>query len=183
MPALRRPRSEAFAQAIVKGMKTGKNITECYIAAGFNTDGASARACASRLLTSASVQDRIAEIMQPAVKKSRVTVESLIAQFDQVFDNASADKQHGAANAAAANKAKLVGHLRDRLEIGHVGAFDGCESREEIAARMLEDEPDLDELLAGMDGLRAAVIEAASNRAKLIAPEVQNRGQVRKSLR
>src|SRR5262245_37625971 len=117
MPALRNTRHESFAQHIVARPRTGKNNTECYQAAGYRTEGNAAEVGASRLLSSVKLQQRIAELIEPTVKKTRTTVDTLTEQFDRVFDGALAAEQFGAAGNAAGLKAKLLGFMREKIEI------------------------------------------------------------------
>lgn len=182
MAALRYPRQEKFAHLIVKSPKTGMTIEACYRAAGYATDGASARACSSRLLTAANVRLRINEIMMPAVRKAKVTIESLLDELETTIRDARKDNQHSVVIAALKLMADLRGLLRERIEVGGAGAFDRAESTEEIAQLMLDDQ-DLDASLKGLDDLREALILAASNRAQLATPGVTNRGKHPKSLR
>src|SRR5262245_47847113 len=75
MPALPNPRHEAFAQAIFAGLSRHQNYSQAqaYRDAGYKvTNGNSARACASRLLTFANgVSERIHELQ--AEQLARIT--------------------------------------------------------------------------------------------------------------
>jgi hypothetical protein len=75
MPALQNPRHEAFAQAIFAGLSRHQNYSQAqaYRDAGYKvTNGNSARACASRLLTFANgVSERIHELQ--AEQLARIT--------------------------------------------------------------------------------------------------------------
>jgi hypothetical protein len=106
-------------------------------------------------------------LLRPAVKKTRTTVDSLAAQFDRVFDGATSDKQWGAAGSAAGLKAKLLGFMREQIEVGAPGAFSQCNSVEDVAGRML-DEADLAETLQNLESLRDALLKVASDRAELV---------------
>ena len=123
MPALQNVRHERFAQNIATSTKTTWSNGRCYSEAGFKTDNRSADACAARLLTNANVSARIEELLAPIVQKTRTTVDTLAAQLDAVFDGASGDRQWGAAGSAAALKAKLLGFMREKIEVGGPGAF------------------------------------------------------------
>ena len=76
MPALANPRHEAFAQAIFSGIVDAKggarSQAEAYRRAGYHvTNGNSARACASRLLTFANgVGERIKELQDIAARNT-----------------------------------------------------------------------------------------------------------------
>jgi hypothetical protein len=110
------------------------------------------------------MQARIAELLRPAVRKTRTTVDSLAAQFDAVFDGATSDKQWGAAGSAAALKAKLLGFMREQIEVGPAGAFSQCNNVDDVASKTL-DQLDLADALANLDMLRDALLRAASDRA------------------
>src|SRR5262249_1557482 len=75
MPVLPNPRHEAFAQAIFAGLSRHQNYSkaQAYRDAGYKvTNGNSARACASRLLTFANgVSERIHELQ--AEQLARIT--------------------------------------------------------------------------------------------------------------
>jgi hypothetical protein len=85
MPTLRNVMHERFAQNIATSTKTKWSNGRCYSEAGFKTDNRSADACAARLLTNANVQARIAELVEPTVKKTRATIDDLAEQLDAVF--------------------------------------------------------------------------------------------------
>jgi hypothetical protein len=165
--ALRNPKHEQFAQLIVQAPKRGLSNAECYRQAGYRV--AAGPACdvsASRLLSSDKVQARIRELVEPTVKKTRATVDTLAEQFDRVFDGALKAEQFGAAGNAAGLKARLLGFMRTQIEIGSPGAFDGLETTEAVVAALLSDMT-ASEALQQLDTLReliehhAAVVVAA----------------------
>jgi hypothetical protein len=168
MPALRNQRRELFAQAVIKGARNGVNLTEAYRLAGYRGSGHAAEVGASRLMSSDEVRARIAELTAPAIKKTGLTIESLLSEIEQTIADARAAKQHSVVVASLTLAAKLVGLLRDRVEIGGVGEFDRCEDINEIAARYLDDQP-LDEVLRGIDEMRDAIIRAAADRARVVS--------------
>jgi hypothetical protein len=170
MPALKNPRHELFCQLIPQGAKNGWSQAEIYRRCGYKATGHSAEVLASNLLKNIEVQQRIAEITAPAVRKARVTTETLIGQFDQVFDAAMSDKQFGAASSAATVKAKLTGFLRDKLEIGGPGAFDACASADDVMRMLLADQS-VSEVLGSLATLSAQVQAYASDHAQLIVAE------------
>jgi hypothetical protein len=55
-----------------------------------------------------------------------------------VVDGAMGSAQFGAAGSAAAAKAKLLGFMRERLELGPPGSFDAYKSLQEVAIKTLE---------------------------------------------
>jgi len=168
MPALKNPKHELFAQRIATSPKTGLSQGQCYEASGFKTNGRSADACAARLLTEANVQNRISELLEPAVRKTRVSIESLLDQLETTITDARAAKQHSVVIQALTLSAKLVGLLRERVEIGGVGEFDACTSTEQVIEQLLSRHESPAAALAELDELRAMVEAFASSRATLI---------------
>ena len=170
MPALKNVRYEKFCQHIATSPKTGWPQGRCYVEAGFKTADRSADACAARLLTRANVQSRIAELVEPTVRKTRATVDTLAAQLDAVFDGATGDRQWGAAGSAAALKAKLLGFMRERLEVGAPGSFDACETTDDVMRTLLADQTPA-EALASLDVLREEIERYGAEHAHAIAVE------------
>ncbi|MCP3382844.1 hypothetical protein NLM31_20980 [Bradyrhizobium sp. CCGUVB4N] len=139
MAPLRNQRHELFANLIVQAPKSGMSNTGCYLACGYRAEGNAAEVAASRLLSSDKIRTRIAELTAPVVKKTRTTVDTLAAQLDEVFAGASGDKQWGAAGSAAALKARLLGFMREKIEIGGPGDFDDCKTPDELMRRLVDD--------------------------------------------
>lgn len=101
---------ERFCRAIVEG-KTGN---EAYVEAGYKvSNDATARANASRLLTNASVCERIAELRKPMAAQTSVTLAWLIQQAQEVLVAAKADASHAASIAAIKELGILSG---ERIE-------------------------------------------------------------------
>ena len=167
MPALKNVRYEKFCENIATSPKTGLSQGQCYERAGFKTNGRSADACAARLLTDANIQTRIAELIEPAARKTRTTVDSLASQLDEVFSGATGDRQWGAAGSAAGLKAKLLGFMRERLEVGPVGAFDQCNTIADVAKQMLTDQPAA-AVIEQLNALRGEIERIAADEADLI---------------
>jgi hypothetical protein len=169
MPALKNQRHELFCRNLVEGAQRGWSASEAYVRSGYKADDAAARANASRLLTKDSVKSRLAELTAPAVKKTRTTIGMLAQQFDAVFDGAMGSAQFGAAGSAAAAKSKLLGFMRDRLEVGSVGAFDACETMPQLVEALLADQSP-SEALQTCDELREAIeLHAATHAVGVIA--------------
>jgi phage terminase small subunit len=90
MPVLRNPRHEAFAQAIFNGMVGAKggatSQAEAYRRAGYHvTNGNSARACASRLLTFANgIGERIKELQALAAEHSVETADKCVQELNEL---------------------------------------------------------------------------------------------------
>ena len=114
MPALKNPRHEAFAQAIFSGIINAKggahSQAEAYRRAGYNvTNGNSARACASRLLTFANgIAERIKELQAIAAEQTVESAEKMTRELNEVLREARADKAHSAAVSAILGKAKIL---------------------------------------------------------------------------
>ena len=133
MPVLDNPKHERFAQELSKG----KTADEAYVLAGYKAD----RGNASRLTAKDNVIARVAEIQDRGAMRAEVTVESLIAEAEEVRAAALADKQYAAAISAIREKGVLSGKRVERAEMGGPGDF----------ARMNEDE---------LDGVIASEIRA-----------------------
>ena len=131
---------------MLEGAKIGLSQADVYLASGYSTTQRAAEVNASKLLSHAEIQQRIAELGAPAIKKTQVTVESLLTELEANITRATALGQTGAVNGAIGLMAKLRGLLIDRAEIGRPGDFDGLETREDV----------VDALLAGMYTSRGA---------------------------
>ncbi len=169
MAPLKNPRHELFVQLTLEGVKLGRTQGQNYERAGFKAQGHAAEVAASRLLKNAELRTRLAELTEPAVRKTRTTVDSLADQFDAVFDAAITEKQLSAAGTAAGLKAKLLGFMRDRLEIGAPGDFSGCDNVEDLVARLLS-EMDSQKALQALDMLRSLIEQSAANSAQDVTP-------------
>ena len=168
MPTLQNVRYERFAQNIATSTRTKWSNGRCYSEAGFKTDDRSADACAARLLTRANIQARIAELVEPTARRTRATIDTLSAQLDEVFTGATGDRQWGAAGSAAALKAKLLGFMRERLEVGHVGEFDACTSSDEVIEKLLSRHESPAAALAELDELRTMIEDYASSHVAVV---------------
>jgi hypothetical protein len=135
MPALKRVRHERFAQNLAKGMTQRAS----YMAAGYQCTPDAADAAASRLLTSAKVEERVVEVLKPVAKEVRVTVASLVAEADAAMAAAARDGHHSAVIAALTLKAKVTGNLRDKVEVGGPGAFDALDTPEKVLEAVRRD--------------------------------------------
>jgi hypothetical protein len=164
MPTLKLPRREQFAQNVAKSPKTGSSLAECYVKAGYAARNHSAEQLGSQLLKNIEVRNRVDEILRPAVAKTRVTVESLIAELETTIGDARAAKQHTVVVNALGLSAKLVGLLRDRVEVGGVGEFDAYDTVEDVVRAFMADRTPT-EALAVLDELRAAIEQHAGDSA------------------
>ena len=114
------PKQEAFAFHLARGLPMG----EAYRLAGFRATGNHVFENASKLAKSTKVSTKVdqeraklAEARMIALQSGMiVTAQSVGAMLAEVFRNATADKQHGAAATAAMGLAKLHGLLVERTE-------------------------------------------------------------------
>jgi hypothetical protein len=183
MPTLPNPKLEKFCQHIATIPQTKWPQGRCYTEAGFKTAGRSADACAARLLTRANIKTRIAELLAPTVRKTRTTIDTLAEQFDAVFNGAMGSAQFGAAGSAAAAKSKLLGFMRDKLEVGGPGDFGTCETTEDVVRALLSDQSPA-QALELLDTMRGEVERYAADHAEVInVPFVPRMNEVTESLR
>jgi hypothetical protein len=132
MPRLR-PRQEIFIKNIINGAKRGVSQREAYRLAGYaTTSDNSTDAAASRLLSDVKVRERMDTITRPAIKKSRFTIETLLAEVERNIADAREAKQFAVVTASLALAAKALGMLRDQVEIGGVGEFAGLDTPEQV---------------------------------------------------
>jgi hypothetical protein len=164
---LKNQRRETFCRMIIEAAKRGLPQTWAYEKAGYRADGHSAEVNASRLLNYAEIKARIAELGAPAVRKTRVSIESLLNELETTINDARGDGQHSVVVNALTLSAKLVGLLRDRVEIGGVGEFAACETTEQVVATLLSDQSPA-EALAGLDVLRGEIERHAANHATIV---------------
>lgn len=113
MPKLRNARHELYAQGLAKGL-TQK---VAYIEAGFRSTGNGIDVNANRLLKNPTVAARLAELLQKHARKVEVTVESLVAELDEMRRKAIELKQVAAGVAAIMGKAKLLGLITDKIDM------------------------------------------------------------------
>jgi hypothetical protein len=141
---------------------------------------------------------RVREIVGAGAARAAVTVESLLGELDMVLAGAVDDRQFGAARAAIDSKARLKGLFVDKVEIGQPGAFTAPTVAETLAMVAREFGPmtasaiawtldhddaempvddvarftlaviTVDEALARLEQLRAALLKAASDGAVLV---------------
>lgn len=107
-------KQERFCLLIVRG----EPATHAYTAAGYSaaTPGTAA-AAACKLIKTAKIENRIAELREAAAIAASVSVETLTRELLEIRVDATADGQHGAAVAAIAMIAKLNGLVVDKKDI------------------------------------------------------------------
>ena len=164
MPALSNIKHENFCRNLIEGAKLGCSATDAYIKAGYSDKGVGPRVGASRLLTKPNIKARLAELSAPAVRKAKITAESLLNELEETRAGAVSAAQFGAATAAIAAKAKISGIMVDRLEIGGPGEFAACSTPAEVVDKLIEQEGAA-EALAQLELLQALLIERAADQA------------------
>jgi len=144
MPALKNPRHEAFAQAIFSGITNAKggahSQAEAYRRAGYHvTNGNSAKACASRLLTFANgIGERIKELQAIAAEQAVESAEKMTRELNEVLREARADKAHSAAVSAILGKAKILNIAEQHdFRSGKID-FSQASSMEDIGRKLLQ---------------------------------------------
>jgi phage terminase small subunit len=139
MPALKNPRWERFAQAIVDGLANGGSQAKAYESAGYSTEGHSSESAASRLLRNVEpVIRRVRELQAETAKRKAITRDGIVDELEEARQMARAQKQGAAMTAASLGKAKISGLLVDKQEIGNPGDFQAEQSTAEIAQSLLE---------------------------------------------
>ncbi|MFS8115193.1 hypothetical protein QD460_26005 [Rhizobium jaguaris] len=115
MPPLSHQRQEAFARLISRGEPASRAYGAVYHVTGNN-----AEAAGSRMLRNIKVADRIAELKGAAAKRTLKTVESLVADLDEVIVFARQCNNPSAMVAAIAQQARLLGlEAPKQLEVMH----------------------------------------------------------------
>lgn len=105
---------ERFCRFIVEG----KSGNEAYVEAGYKvSNDATARANASRLLTNANIEARIAELRKPLAEKMEITVETVTQMLREDRELARKLNQTAAAVSASLGIAKINGLIVDRAEV------------------------------------------------------------------
>lgn len=171
MPVLENPKHERFCHLVIEGARKGLSQGAIYELAGYKARGHSAEQLGSQLLKNVEIQQRIAELSAPAVRKTQITAESLLNTLEANILAATEKGQHGAVNGSVALMAQLRGLLIDRVEVGEAGEFAGCTTVDQIVDKWLEaDDPA--ETLAFVDELRELLVERLAHRATLISPDV-----------
>lgn len=113
MAELKNPRHESFAQEYaVSGNATGA-YREAY---GKDTKGTGQGG--SRLLRKPDVSARVDEIRREIAQRHEISVDSLVAELDEMIELCKADpKGYAAAVNAIVSKAKISGNWIDRVRV------------------------------------------------------------------
>jgi hypothetical protein len=157
------------------------NLTRAYIASGYEGRGHVAESGGSRLMSYGEVQMRVDELTRPAVRKTRVTIESLLAELETTIADAREAKQHSVVVRSLELAAKLVGLLKDRVEIGGPSEFAGLQTSEQVYCAVIDNvfNGDPAAALAALEEMHAAVEALAAERArdvKLVSNKIKRCG-------
>jgi hypothetical protein len=144
MPVLPNPRHEAFAQAIFSGIVGAKggahSQAEAYRRAGYHvTNGNSAKACASRLLTFANgIAERVKELQAIAAEQAAESAEKCVQELNQLRRDAHSDKAYSAAVAAVMGKAKILNLTTAEPNTTNATDFKSAKSMQDIGRKLLQ---------------------------------------------
>jgi hypothetical protein len=129
MPTLQNPRHEKFAQEFA----AGKSAAEAYERAGYVKNSGNC----IRLKGNERIAARVAEIQYGGAARAEVTIASVLGELEEARTFAKEKSNPSAMVSATMGKAKILGLVIDRREVGDVGAFDGWTDEElvEEAAR------------------------------------------------
>ena len=120
-----------------------------------NTSRKGARVSAYRTLKKPHVAKRWQQLMERQMKKSDITVDKVLADYQYALEIAKQQGNSPAIVNAAQAQAKLVGLLRERVETGGVGDFGDTNSIEGILEIVSKEAgPEAAMALASMFGLK-----------------------------
>jgi hypothetical protein len=126
-----------------------------YKAVGFKVSSKNASyACASRLLRSAKVAERIRELQEQAARRHEAKIETITRELDEAYAGAMATHQHSAAVSAAMGKAKLHGLLINRSERREPGGFEHCKTIDDVIDTMIEEAGSIEAALTGLENIK-----------------------------
>jgi hypothetical protein len=106
-------RQEAFCRGLAEGLPQSR----AYIDAGYASRGNAAEVSASQLLRNPKVAARVARMQADAARRSEVTVDSLVAELDEMLRLAIECENPSAGVSAVMGKAKLLGLIIDKAEV------------------------------------------------------------------
>jgi hypothetical protein len=161
MPALKNMRHEKFVREY---LKCDFNGAEAYRRVYPQRRPLEARFSASRLLTSGNVKRRLAEVQMALLKKADITVDRILNEYEEARLLAVEQGKPEAMLSASEKKAKLVGLLVDRREVGNAGEFEQLTDIGEILEKVRQEAGlEAAEALAKAFGLDANPNEAQPN--------------------
>lgn len=127
------PRHERFAREYIKSGVASK----AYLAAGYHpTTRNSMDASASILLRHPKVQGLLQQYRARHMKRSEITVDTLLADLAEDRALAHGEGQGSAAVQATMAKARLLGLIVDRKETGKPGEFEGLQTTDEVVQQV-----------------------------------------------
>lgn len=180
MPALARPRHEAFARAIFAGLadpslyptQGAAYNAAGYRASGLREPGGSAEVNASRLLKKAKILDRVRELQAEAAAHVQESIDKLVAELNEDRRDAKAQGQQSAAISAVLGKAKLLGLVTEKHEDVTKPDFSKAKSLQDIGRGLLaqvgHEAPSDDDIAAALEAndVLIATLEAIRDRAQ-----------------
>jgi Terminase small subunit len=161
MPALRNIRHEKFVREY---LKCDFNASEAYrrVYPRHRPDIACVSAC--QLLRRPKVRERLQEVQAALIKRSDITVDRILTEYEDARQLAIAQEKPEAMLNASEKKAKLVGLLVDRREVGNVGDFEQMTDISQILEKVRQEAGlEAAEALAKAFGLDANPNEAQPN--------------------
>ena len=141
MPRLKSQRHELFARQYVlldSAADAYRRTWEKYPMRAI-THPDSARQIGWQILHRPEVQARIEELRDQMAKKADITMDKVLSDLQEAMGMAKLQGKPSDIITAAMSQAKLVGLLRDRVETGGVGDFDGMENISEILQKVAEE--------------------------------------------
>ncbi len=143
MARLRNVRHERFAHEYIL---TGNNATEAYRrtwAAFPNakpiTHPRSFNVIGCQTKKRPGVMRRVEELRDKMAKKADITMDKVLTDLQEALNMARLHAKPSDMISASMSQAKIVGLLRDRIETGDVGSFDGMEDISEILEKVGQD--------------------------------------------
>ncbi len=113
MPALT-DKQDKFARLVARGESYAAAYRAAYDAE--NMVDATVYSRASELMADSKIAVRVDELRDAGAKKAGITVESALAELDELMTEARKDKTHGAAVRASELKGKLAGLYVEKTE-------------------------------------------------------------------
>lgn len=172
MARLKNVRHERFAHEYIL---CGSNATEAYRRTweAFPpnkgkpiTNPNSWRTIACQTMKRRGVRKRIEEIQIRMAKKADITMDKVLGDLQEALNMARLHAKPSDMISASMAQAKLVGLLRDRVETGDVGSFDGIENMSEILEKLAREEgPEAALALSkafGLDKTEAPLVESSA---------------------
>lgn len=130
MAPLSNHRQERFVQLVTRGIPPWR----AYEQAGYrHHESAPYRLCGSE-----RVKQRMAELTAEMARETKVSVQSITRELDEIAAGAVADRQWSAAKGAVETKARLHGLLIERRETGAPGEFAEAKNEAEVVAAIRE---------------------------------------------